>query len=161
MGFNEGFLLVYAINSYESFNELRGLYQDISAVKGKDGFAVVLVGNKSDLEDQRTVPVEGRFQHQMIRRCRSQMGFTLINFTDAKALAAEIGCPYFEATMADSACPIFEVSARSKHNVDEAVCEAVREVRKKRQKALAMPPSNTQNRAKERKKNTCQCCMLM
>lgn len=89
------------------------------------------------------------------------MGFALINFTDAKALAAEFGCPYFEATTADSACPIFEVSARTKHNVDEAVCEAVRQVRKKRQKALATPPVNTRDRVNERKKNTCQCCMLM
>lgn len=63
VGFNEGFLLMYAINSYESFSELRGLYQEISTVQGRDGFAVVLVGNKSDLEDQRTVPVEGRSHH--------------------------------------------------------------------------------------------------
>ncbi len=46
---------MYAINSKTSFQEV-GIYRDqILRVKDKDYFPMVLVGNKSDLEEQRQV----------------------------------------------------------------------------------------------------------
>ncbi len=51
-----GFLLVYAINDRQSFNEVGKLHTQILRVKDRDDFPIVLVGNKADLETQRQVP---------------------------------------------------------------------------------------------------------
>ncbi|XP_003406857.1 ras-related protein R-Ras isoform X3 [Loxodonta africana] len=51
-----GFLLVFAINDRQSFNEVSKLFTQILRVKDRDDFPIVLVGNKADLETQRQVP---------------------------------------------------------------------------------------------------------
>ncbi|CCD23452.1 Ras family GTPase RAS1 NDAI_0B04180 [Naumovozyma dairenensis CBS 421] len=51
----EGFVLVYSITSKNSFEELMTYYQQIQRVKDSDYIPVVIVGNKSDLEDERQV----------------------------------------------------------------------------------------------------------
>ena len=55
----EGFLLVYAINSKQSFEEISLFQQQILRVKDKDYFPMVVVGNKCDLESEREVTREG------------------------------------------------------------------------------------------------------
>uniref|UniRef100_A0A8C6HQF1 Related RAS viral (r-ras) oncogene n=1 Tax=Mus spicilegus TaxID=10103 RepID=A0A8C6HQF1_MUSSI len=50
-----GFLLVFAINDRQSFNEVGKLFTQILRVKDRDDFPIVLVGNKADLENQRQV----------------------------------------------------------------------------------------------------------
>ncbi|XP_060145466.1 ras-related protein R-Ras [Globicephala melas] len=50
-----GFLLVFAINDRQSFNEVGKLFTQILRVKDRDDFPIVLVGNKADLETQRQV----------------------------------------------------------------------------------------------------------
>lgn len=55
----EGFLLVYAINSKQSFEEITLFQQQILRVKDKDYFPMVVVGNKCDLESEREVTREG------------------------------------------------------------------------------------------------------
>ena len=47
----EGFLLVYSVNSKNSFEELMVYYQQILRVKDSDYVPVFLVGNKADLSD--------------------------------------------------------------------------------------------------------------
>lgn len=54
----EGFLLVYSVTSRTSFEELMTYYQQIQRVKDSDYVPVVVVGNKSDLEDERQVSYE-------------------------------------------------------------------------------------------------------
>ncbi|CUS20501.1 LAQU0S01e08020g1_1 [Lachancea quebecensis] len=54
----EGFLLVYSVTSRTSFEELMTYYQQILRVKDADYVPVFLVGNKSDLEDERQVAYE-------------------------------------------------------------------------------------------------------
>lgn len=54
----EGFLLVYSVTSRTSFDELMTYYQQILRVKDADYVPVFLVGNKSDLEDERQVAYE-------------------------------------------------------------------------------------------------------
>ncbi|SCU81711.1 LAFA_0C06700g1_1 [Lachancea sp. 'fantastica'] len=54
----EGFLLVYSVTSRTSFDELMTYYQQILRVKDADYVPVFLVGNKSDLEDERQVSYE-------------------------------------------------------------------------------------------------------
>lgn len=54
----QGFLLVYSITSETSFEELMTYYQQIQRVKDNDYVPIMIVGNKSDLEDERQVSYE-------------------------------------------------------------------------------------------------------
>ncbi|KAL6932059.1 hypothetical protein ACO0OL_003533 [Hanseniaspora opuntiae] len=55
----EGFLLVYSVNSKNSFEELMVYYQQILRVKDSDYVPVFLVGNKADLsDDEREITFE-------------------------------------------------------------------------------------------------------
>jgi GTPase KRas protein len=71
----QGFLMVYAITSRSSFEELLGFKDQILRVKEADHVPMVVVGNKSDLESERQVS--------------SQEG------TD---LARNFGAPFFETS---------------------------------------------------------------
>ena len=55
ISFGDGFLLVFAINDKESFELLKSKHERV--LKGKHGVKcpILLVGNKQDLEDERTV----------------------------------------------------------------------------------------------------------
>jgi small GTP-binding protein len=54
----EGFLLVYSIIDRNSFEEIQTFHSQILRVKDKDDFPMMLVGNKCDLESERTVSSE-------------------------------------------------------------------------------------------------------
>lgn len=75
----EGFLLVYAINSKQSFEEITLFQQQILRVKDKDYFPMVVVGNKCDLEGEREVSREGMlwldFLHfgELVRSMRQRL----------------------------------------------------------------------------------------
>lgn len=56
----EGFLLVYSINSRQSFEEILTFQQQILRVKDKDYFPIIIVGNKCDLDGERLVSRQGR-----------------------------------------------------------------------------------------------------
>lgn len=68
----EGFLIVYSITEKTTFQQAVRIYEQIKRVKDSDQpFPVVLVGNKSDLEDKREVSNgEGSMMAQ-----QSQCGF--------------------------------------------------------------------------------------
>ncbi|KAI9649283.1 Ras- protein rsr1 [Ciborinia camelliae] len=51
----QGFLLVFSITSQSSLNELRELRETILRIKDEDNVPIVIVGNKSDLEQDRMV----------------------------------------------------------------------------------------------------------
>lgn len=51
----QGFLLVFSITSQSSLYELNELREQIRRIKEDDNVPMVLVGNKSDLEDDRQV----------------------------------------------------------------------------------------------------------
>lgn len=52
----QGFLLVFSITSESSFWELAELREQIRRIKEDSNVPMVLIGNKSDLEDDRAVP---------------------------------------------------------------------------------------------------------
>ncbi|ORX91891.1 ras-related protein Rap-1b-like protein [Basidiobolus meristosporus CBS 931.73] len=54
----QGFVLVYSITSMATFNDLAELREQIVRVKDTEQVPTVLVGNKSDLEDDRCVSRE-------------------------------------------------------------------------------------------------------
>lgn len=51
----QGFLLVFSITSKSSLAELATLRDEIIRIKDDENVPIVIVGNKADLEDQRTV----------------------------------------------------------------------------------------------------------
>ncbi|KAH3727247.1 ras-related protein R-Ras2-like [Dreissena polymorpha] len=53
-----GFLLVYSVTDKSSFDEIYKFHKQILRVKDRDEFPMIMVGNKSDLDHQRQVPVE-------------------------------------------------------------------------------------------------------
>ena len=52
---SEGFVLVYAINSRTSFDELIDIGEKIGLIKDSDRVPMVVVGNKCDLDAERVV----------------------------------------------------------------------------------------------------------
>ncbi|MES1914713.1 MAG: hypothetical protein MHM6MM_006759 [Cercozoa sp. M6MM] len=71
----KGFLLVYSIDSKTSFDEVSVLHEKILRSKDQEKVPIVLVANKSDLENERQVKYE-----------------------DGKSLADMWGCPFFETS---------------------------------------------------------------
>jgi len=55
----EGFLLVYSITSRSSFEEISAFHQQILRVKDVEGYPIIVVGNKFDLENERQVSQKG------------------------------------------------------------------------------------------------------
>ncbi|KAK1160276.1 NF-kappa-B inhibitor-interacting Ras-like protein 2 [Acipenser oxyrinchus oxyrinchus] len=53
--FAEGFVLVYSIDSKESFKRMEALKKDIDRYRDKKEVVIVVLGNKCDLQDQRRV----------------------------------------------------------------------------------------------------------
>jgi GTPase KRas protein len=56
----QGFILVYAITSRSSFDEIAAFKEQINRVKDKDHVPMILVGNKCDLETERQVGLRTR-----------------------------------------------------------------------------------------------------
>jgi len=57
----QGFLLIYAINKKDTFEEIPRLRDDTIRVKENKIIPMILVGNKCDLEEEREVSIqEGR-----------------------------------------------------------------------------------------------------
>jgi small GTP-binding protein len=54
----DGFILVFAINDRKSFEQLSEHVDRIKQLKNKEVLAFLVVGSKSDLETERTVPME-------------------------------------------------------------------------------------------------------
>lgn len=54
----EGFLLIYSITDVQSFEMVPKLYEQVCRVQEKENIPMVLVGNKSDLNNQRAVSKE-------------------------------------------------------------------------------------------------------
>lgn len=51
----QGFLLVFSITSMSSLNELSEIREQIIRIKDDENVPIVIVGNKSDLEEDRAV----------------------------------------------------------------------------------------------------------
>jgi len=54
----DGFLLVYSVIDYQSFESLTNFYKQILRVKDRDEYPMILVANKVDLESGRVVSQE-------------------------------------------------------------------------------------------------------
>jgi GTPase SAR1 family protein len=68
-------LIVYSIDRKETFQEALQIYNEILRVKDADAFPCVLIGNKSDLKDDREV-----------------------SSSEGEKAASERGMPFFESS---------------------------------------------------------------
>ena len=76
---SHGFIFVYSVTSRSSFEEINNLRSQILCVKDEDDTcAMILVGNKCDLETSRTVTTK-----------------------EGEDLAMSFGCAFFEASAKD------------------------------------------------------------
>lgn len=66
----EGFLCVYSITSRHSFDEIGTFHQQILRVKDKDYFPIIIVANKCDLENDRTVSTQEGKELAKARGCK-------------------------------------------------------------------------------------------
>ncbi|CAL6092237.1 Ras-related_protein Rap-1b [Hexamita inflata] len=56
----DGFIMVYAVNSINSFEEIEKLRAQLLCIKGKENVPMLLVGNKCDLEDREVTTEQGQ-----------------------------------------------------------------------------------------------------
>ena len=75
----DGFLVVYSIADRSTFEEVKPQIEEIYRVRDETGTAIVLVGNKCDLEDKRQVTTE-----------------------EGRSLAESYGIPFFEISVKTS-----------------------------------------------------------
>lgn len=76
INFGEGFILVYSINDKESFKSLDEKREIILKLKKNNNVPMVIVGNKSDLENERKISRE-----------------------EGQSLAKKWGCKFFETSV--------------------------------------------------------------
>jgi len=98
----DGFLIVYAINSEDSFDEAEMIRAKIIRIldpsdPDEPDIPIVLVGNKCDLENERKVTADMR-----------------------------------DTVKRQWKCPVLETSAKTKQNIDESFFQVVREIRKRK-----------------------------
>lgn len=71
----DGFMMLYSIIDRSTFEEMKNFHTSLTRVKNNDNPAMVLVGNKCDLSDDRQVSLE-----------------------EGEALAAQWGCSFYETS---------------------------------------------------------------
>jgi len=71
----QGFLLIYAITSRSSFDEVNNFKDQIGRVKDKAKVPMILIGNKCDLESERQVTT-----------------------SEGQTLGSKFGCPFHETS---------------------------------------------------------------
>ena len=104
----EGFLLVYSITSRSSFEEISTFHQQILRVKDVEGYPIIVVGNKCDLENERQVSTKGL----------SLVRGTPALIVEGADLARQLGCAFIET------------SAKNRINVEQAFYDLVRAIRR-------------------------------
>lgn len=103
----EGFLLVYAVSSYESFAEIEIIYQTICKVKDRKNTPIAIIGNKCDV-------------HQNERQVSYQQGLEL---------AMKIAKSHRSDNKMSNVL-FMETSAKSNNNVASAFLDVVKLIRR-------------------------------
>ncbi|KAM3681112.1 NF-kappa-B inhibitor-interacting Ras-like protein 1 isoform X1 [Ammospiza nelsoni] len=78
----DGFVLVYAVTSLEAFQRVELLKKEIDVFRDKKEVAVIVLGNKTDLVDQRQVETEAAQQWARAEKVR----LWEVTVTDRKTL---------------------------------------------------------------------------
>ncbi|XP_033923723.1 NF-kappa-B inhibitor-interacting Ras-like protein 1 isoform X2 [Melopsittacus undulatus] len=78
----DGFVLVYAVTSFEAFQRVELLKKEIDVFRDKKEVTVIVLGNKTDLVDQRQVETEAAQQWARAEKVR----LWEVTVTDRKTL---------------------------------------------------------------------------
>uniref|UniRef100_A0A8D0GUS6 NFKB inhibitor interacting Ras like 1 n=1 Tax=Sphenodon punctatus TaxID=8508 RepID=A0A8D0GUS6_SPHPU len=78
----DGFILVYAVNSLESFQRVELIKKEIDKLRDKKEVTIVVLGNKSDLAEQRQVEAEAAQQWAKLEKVK----LWEVTVTDRKTL---------------------------------------------------------------------------
>lgn len=120
----EGFLLVYSITDRDSFDAISAYHQQILRVKDTETVPVLLVGNKSDLEDGRRVAKNGTSSHLSLPAAlvtfltsAARITHYIWNAVEGRFTSEELGCSFAET------------SAKLGINVNESFLNLVRQIR--------------------------------
>ncbi|XP_064105422.1 ras-related protein Rap-2b-like [Macrobrachium nipponense] len=96
----QGFVVVYSLTNHQTFQDIKGMKEQITRVKGTDRVPILLVANKVDLDHQRG----------------AEVGDVGTAWAGPLAATCVWGCPFIEA------------SAKNRCNVNEVFAEIVREM---------------------------------
>eukprot|EP00039_Didymoeca_costata_P002060 m.57294 g.57294 ORF g.57294 m.57294 type:complete len:215 (+) comp11096_c0_seq2:160-804(+) len=127
----EGFLCVFSVTDASSFDEIKETREAILRVHDTDRKPMILVGNKSDLTDQREVPTE---KAQELVRYLSTYSYFVWNFGE-QARSWDV--------------PYLETSAKTDKNVEKAFIDLVGIV--KQVKGTTEVPSGPRKNKKKKK----------
>lgn len=86
----DAFLLVYAINDRDSFNKIIPIQEHLHTIRAQDPPTVALVGNKSDLEDQRRVQTSEAQNLADLFDCSFTEISTLESFKDVERVFRDV-----------------------------------------------------------------------
>lgn len=89
----EGIVVMYSVTSISSLVTALEYLQLIFTVRGRTDFPVVLVGNKCDLEDERTVNYEGNNRHSP-----PLLVSHFILLSEGQEIARQFSVPFFETS---------------------------------------------------------------
>lgn len=125
----QGFILVYDITKVETFNKIQFWIDEIHKEVNKEEIAIILIGNKKDLEDLRQVPTE-----------------------QGRELAKELGIKFFET----SAYENINVKEAFKYLSQKLL--RIREGKTEMNDWSMLSASSETNTIKKERKKEKQCC---
>ncbi len=121
----EGFVLVYSISSRSSFSRIKRFHHQIQRVKESTTSSPSYIGSPiAAVSSSAPVPV------MLVGNKSDRVTEREVSTQEGHALARELGCEFVEA------------SAKNCINVDKAFYDVVRILRRQRQAARPMAPSN-------------------
>ncbi|KAF9459964.1 ras-like protein [Collybia nuda] len=136
-----GVILVYSVTSRFSFDEIRKLRQEVLQIAKQDPFPIILMANKADFGYERQVSLAGELSWAVA------VSPEMIFIPEGEALAKEFGCYLFEA------------SAKTGKNIDEAFYELVREIKKSRKEPLSL--ADAKHNSAQEDNGCCNGCVML
>lgn len=88
----EGFLLVFAVNSAKSFEDIGSYREQIKRVKDAEEVPMVLVGNKCDLQAWAVDMAQAREVSTVYITLPTATHMTIINFTSINSSQSDVLC---------------------------------------------------------------------
>lgn len=138
----EGFVLIYSITSYHTFEQVQKLHEQIARVKDLEHFPMVLVGNKCDLEQDRQVPTSGKAVYYTSLFKFDTNWYAISAESAGRDLAKQYNCQFFEA------------SAKQNVRIQDAFHGLVREIRRSQQEKCKKQKQYDEKQAS-------LCCIVM
>lgn len=132
----EGFVLVYAINSRNSFSRIEKYYTQIQRVKESAAAAAPSYPGAPSVSPMASQACTGPSPVMLVANKCDKVTERAVSTQEGMAMAKQLGCQFIEA------------SAKSRINVEKAFYEVVRELRK--QRGLKKPSKSRNSKSSRR-----------